>query len=75
MPIVSSTHTIDAHTQQGGGRYVIERHTDQDGQVYQVGPYLAPAGFDVDARLAARATQISDQLAEAEAQALADDGV
>lgn len=75
MPIVSSTHTIDAHTQQGGGRYVIERHTDDAGQVYQVGPYLAPEGFDVAARLASRATQISDQLAEAEAIALADDGV
>jgi len=75
VPIVSSTHTIDAHTQQGGGRYVIERHTDQDGKVCQVGPYLAPEGFDTAARLASRATQISDQLAEAEAQALADDGV
>lgn len=75
MPIVSSATTIDAHTQQGGGRYVIERHTDQDGNVYQVGPYLAPAGFDVDARLSARATEINDQLAEAEAKALADDGV
>lgn len=75
MPIVSSATTIDAHTQQGGGRYVIERHTDQDGNVYQVGPYLAPAGFDVDARLSARATEINDQLAEAEAKSLADDGV
>lgn len=74
MPIVSSTHTIDAHTQQGGGRYVIERHTDDAGVVHQVGPYLAPDGFDTAARLAARATQIDEQLAEAEARALIDDG-
>ena len=75
MSIVSSAYTQDAHTQAGGGRYVIEQHTDADGQVYQVGPYLAPAGFDVAARLASRAVEINNQLAEAEAQALADDGV
>ena len=75
MPIVSSTHTQDAHTQRDGSRYTIERHTDDAGRVYQVGPYLAPVGFDVAARLASRAAQISDQLAEAEALALADDGV
>jgi hypothetical protein len=74
VPIVSSTSIIDAHTQQGGGRYVIERHTDDAGQVYQVGPWLAPEGFDVAARVASRAAQINDQLAEAEAQALIADG-
>jgi hypothetical protein len=74
MPIVSSTHTIDAHQQVGGGRYVIERHTDDAGKVYQVGPWLAPDGFDVAARVASRAAQINDQLAEAEAQALLNDG-
>jgi hypothetical protein len=74
MPIVSSTHTIDAHQQQGGGRYVIERHTDDAGVVHQVGPWLASEGFDVAARVASRATQINDQLAEAEAQALMNDG-
>mgnify|MGYP000320118821 CR=1 FL=1 len=75
MPIVSSSFTQDAHVQKDGGRYVIERHIDADGQVYQVGPYLAPEGFDTAARLASRATEINDQLAEAEARALADDGV
>ncbi len=70
MPIVSSTHTVDAHTQQGGGRYVIERHTDDAGKVHQVGPWLAPPGFDVQARVTARAAQIDVQLADAEAQAL-----
>jgi hypothetical protein len=74
MPIVSSTHTIDTHAQVGGGRYVIERHTDDAGRVYQVGPWLAPEGFDVAARVAARASQINEQLAEAEAQALLSDG-
>lgn len=74
MPIVSSETIIDAHTQAGGGRYVIERHTDDAGVVHQVGPYLAPEGFDTAARLAARAVEIDAQLAEAEAQALIADG-
>ena len=75
MPILSSTYTQDAHTQRDGGRYTIERHTDDAGKVYQVGPYVAPVGFDVAARLASRAAEINEQLAEAEAIALADDGV
>ena len=70
MPIVSSVTIIDAHEQSSGGRYVIERHTDDAGGVYQVGPYLAPAGFDTAARLALRATEIDAQLAESEALAL-----
>jgi len=75
VPIVSSEALIDAHAQRDGGRYVIERHTDDMGAVVQIGPYHAPAGFDIAARLAARAAQISDEMAEAEARALADDGV
>jgi hypothetical protein len=74
MPIVSSTFTQDTHTQQGGGRYVVERHTDDAGQVFEVGPWLAPAGFDVQARVTSRASEINAQLAEAEAQALMHDG-
>jgi hypothetical protein len=74
MPIVSSTFTQDAHTQKDGGRYVVERHTDDAGKVYQVGPYVAPVGFDVQARVASRAVEISEQLAEAEALALMHDG-
>ena len=74
MPIVSSTFTQDAHVQRDGSRYTIERHTDDAGRVYQVGPYLAPVGFDVAARMASRAVQIGEQLAEAEAQALLNDG-
>jgi hypothetical protein len=68
MPIVSSTHTIDAHQQASGARYVVERHTDNTGKVYQIGPWLAPAGFDVAGTVAARAVQIDEQLAEAEAE-------
>lgn len=74
MPIVSSTYTIDAHTQRDGSRYVVERHTDDAGRVYQAGPYLVADESLVAARLAARAAEISDQLAEAEAQALLHDG-
>ena len=74
MPIVSSQSIIDAHAQAAGGRYVIERHQDDLGKVYQVGPYLAPDGFDVATRMASRAVQIDAQMAEAEAQALIDNG-
>ena len=74
MPIVSSTFAQDAHVQRDGSRYTIERHTDDAGKVYQVGPYLAPEGFDVAGRVASRAAQINEQLAEAEAQALMHDG-
>ena len=70
MSIVSSIAIVDQYTQAGGGRYVIERHTDNAGRVHQVGPYLAPAGFDVDARLASRATELAEQLADAEALAV-----
>ncbi len=74
MPIVSSTYTQDVHTQRGGGRYVVEHHTDDVGKVYQVGPWLAPVGFDVQTRVNSRASEINAQLAEAEAQALMHDG-
>lgn len=70
MPIISSTHTIDAHAQEGAGHYVVERHTDDAGVVHQIGPWLAPAGFDIDARLASRATELAEQLADAEALAV-----
>ncbi len=70
MPIVTSEAIQDAYTQPGGSRYVIERHTDNLGQVYQVGPWLAAPGADVQAILAARAAELNDQLAAVEAQAL-----
>jgi len=38
--------------------------------VYQVGPWLAPEGFDVQARVTSRASEINAQLAEAEAAQL-----
>lgn len=73
MAIVSSTHTV-GHAQQDGRRYVIETHTDSvEGPI--VVEYLAAVGTDYVAVRNARASQIADQLAEAEALALADDGV
>lgn len=67
--IVSSTSEIDAHQQLGGGRFVVEKHTDDAGVVYTVGPYLIPDGFNIAARLAARALEIAAQLADSEADA------
>jgi hypothetical protein len=72
MPTVSSTHTV-GHAQRDGRRYVTEAHTDNTGTVFAV-EYLAAVGTDYVAVRDARATAISDQLAEAEARALADDG-
>jgi len=68
VPIVSSTHTV-GHAQVDGRRYIIERHTDSAGVVHEV-EYLAAVGTDYVAVRDARAVQIADQLAEAEAQAL-----
>jgi hypothetical protein len=62
MSIVSSLTIIDGHTQPGGGRYVIERHTDSTGKVHQIGPYLAADGFDTNARLTAQAALLLTQL-------------
>lgn len=73
MPIVSSTHTA-GHAQADGRRYVTETHTDSDGGVH-VAEYLAAVDADYVAIRDARALVIAEQLAEAEAQALADDGV
>lgn len=67
MSIVSSESIVDSHTQADGSSYVIERHTDHLGNVYQVGPYLAPSGYDVAARLASRAVELAAQLADTEA--------
>ena len=72
MPIVSSTHTV-GHAQADGRRHVAELHTDDAGAVFRV-EYLAPVGADYVAIRTARAVQISEQLAEAEAQALVDGG-
>ncbi len=72
MPIVSSTHIV-GHAQVDGRRYVTEQHTDDLGAV-QVYEYLAPDGADYTAIRTARASAISQQLAEAEAQALIDSG-
>lgn len=68
MSIVSSTHTV-GHAQIDGRRYLTERHTDHLGEVHQV-EYLAAVGTDYNAVMAARAVQIEQQLAEAEAAAL-----
>jgi hypothetical protein len=70
MSIVSSETIIDAAAQVGGGHYVLERHTDSNGVIHQIGPYLAPVGFDTTARLAAQATALANTLADGEAQEL-----
>ena len=71
MSIVTSTHTVDPRADVYGRRLVTERHTDDVGKVY-VYEYLKTDAMDAQAIMTARATQINDQLAEAEAAALGD---
>lgn len=61
------------HAQADGRRYVTESHADDLGAVLLV-EYLAPNGADYVAIRTARAAQINDALAEAEAQALINGG-
>jgi len=75
MPILTSVVIVDTYSQANGSHYVIERHTDTEGVVYQMGPYLVPLGFNVEARMAQRVLEINEQMAEEEAIALADDGI
>jgi hypothetical protein len=70
MPIISSSYVSDAHTQLGGGRWTTETHVDGDGVKYTVGPYLWDGMANRETLMAARATEISASLAEAEANAL-----
>ena len=72
MPIVSSAHTV-GHSQVDGRKYVTESHTDDAGVVHRV-EYLAVVNADYVAIRDARAVQINEQLAEAEAQSLLNDG-
>ena len=66
MPIVSSQAIPDPYTQASGARYVREIHIDQDGVQYDVGPYLAQPGYDINARLQSRVAEINEMLAETE---------
>lgn len=72
MSILFSTHTV-GHQQVDGRRYVTELHTDDVGVVHHV-EYLAAVNADYVALRDARAVQINEQLAEAEALALLNDG-
>lgn len=68
MGIVSSAHSVGP-VQIDGRSTVTEWHTDSVGVVYRV-EYIAVEGTDYVAVRDARATRISDDLAEAEAAAL-----
>lgn len=67
MPIVTSVIARD-HAQVDGRRKITEWHTDHFGVVHER-RYIADAGQDVEAGLAAAAQQIEEQLAAAELEA------
>lgn len=61
MPIISSTITLD--NPQVDGRFVVrELHIDDQGNEYNF-DYMADAGMDINARLAARADELNAELA------------
>lgn len=68
MPIVSSTHVV-GHAQADGRRYVTETHTDDLGAVVVI-EYLAPVGADYVAIRTARAADLGEAMAVAEANAV-----
>lgn len=68
MSIVSSSYTTGP-VQACGRRYVTEQHTDHLGATH-IFDYLASDSMDKDAILSARAVQLVNDLAEAEANAL-----
>jgi len=70
MSIVSSTYTIDAHTQADGSKYVVEQHTDSAGRVYTFGPYRVWSESAAITFLNNRVAKINDNLAKAEAEAI-----
>lgn len=67
MPVVSSSYTLDPHTQVDGRRYVTETHTLNAGGPVVV-TYLAAVGEDYAAVMTARVAQINDMLAAQEAE-------
>lgn len=66
MSIVSSSYTVDLHSQADGRKYVEERHTDADGSVTVIS-YLAVGVVDYAAIAAVRAGEINNALVAAEA--------
>jgi hypothetical protein len=62
--IVTSTYTIDEHTQPDGSRFMTDWHTAEDGAVYTYGPYLLPADVSAESALQARRDRLDAKLAE-----------
>lgn len=69
MAVVSSSYSV-GHAQADGRRYVVELHTDSTGFVHRVEYGQMADGTDYQAIMEARAVQISEQLAQQEADSL-----
>lgn len=67
MPIVS--HTIQSSAQPDGSTQNILRLYDQDAREYMLA-FPAPAGFDLNARVATAIAEMNVQLAEQEFEAI-----
>jgi len=69
MTITSSSYQTDAHTQPGGGRWVVETYTDSTGRVYTQ-QYMWDGVTNRDTLLSQRAAELNTALADAEAHQL-----
>lgn len=65
--IVTSSYAADADEQAGGGRYVVETHTDDLGRTITCGPYLLRDGMDAEAIMRERAERLNAEFAAREA--------
>ena len=67
MPI--TTHTLESSTQADGSTSNVLRMYDQDAREYMV-TFMAPAGFNVEAKISLTIAEMNVQLAESEFEAL-----
>lgn len=66
--IVESTYTEDAHQQQDGSRYVVERHVDNLGRPMIFGPYLCGPDMNPQTVMALRAARLNLECAARDAE-------
>lgn len=72
MPVSNSTTQIS--DTGNGNRYVVERHYDQDGKEVGFLTWTAGPDVDIDAVVAARVVEIDERLAQAEFDAIIENG-
>lgn len=67
MPILS--HTLESNVQANGSTSNVLRLYDQDAREYMI-TFNAPAGFDIDAKIALTIVEMDEQLKVSEFEAI-----